>query len=76
MNKGDMSKPKLPRERCACCRFCHATDNPQHGACRRYPPTPLLRLDGQTSHSYPIVLVETFTCGEFKARDAAGRKGA
>jgi hypothetical protein len=62
-----MSKAKSPRNACARCRFCHQTDNSEQGACRRYPPTPLMRLDGQTTHTFPIVLSATFSCGEFKA---------
>ena len=64
-----MSRKRKPAgDHCALCRFCHETQEKGQGACRRYPPAVLLRLDGQITCTYPIVRTD-FSCGEFLARD-------
>lgn len=64
-----MTAPKPARDACARCRHCTPlAEQEGQGACRRYPPTPLMRLDGQTHHTFPLVITATFSCGEFKPR--------
>lgn len=63
------AKPKPAPDCCALCRYC--TPLPEHeeqGACRRFPPVPLMRIAGDIVMQFPIVLTATFSCGEFKPR--------
>jgi hypothetical protein len=65
-----MVKPKTPAASCARCLYIvpAGPEAPENGACRRFPPVPLMRLDGQIATAFPMLRMADYACGEFRAK--------
>lgn len=71
-----MTTKSKPAPSCGACAHCVpiATDmkgdpvTPVEGTCRRLPPIPMMKIDGNVVSAFPQVRLADIWCGEFHKR--------
>jgi hypothetical protein len=65
-----MAKASKAAPSCGTCTFClpHPMEDAAEGTCRRLPPIPMMKIDGNVVSAFPQVRLADIWCGEFKAR--------
>ena len=65
-----MKKKPLPAASCGQCAHCVPLTDTNEGTCRRRPPIPMMKVDGNVVSAFPQVRLADIWCGEFVRQES------
>jgi hypothetical protein len=64
-------KKSLHAPSCGQCAHCVPIPDTTEGTCRRHPPIPMMKVDGNAVSAFPQVRLADIWCGDFVRQEKA-----